>query len=108
MPILTAEARRRLKDSDFALPGRRFPIHNIDHARVALSMAHTATPAEQKVIKSKVHAKYPQINSSWTQAEDDQYDKKHGIKEGSKADKIEDAKHGINDDDKLNKMMKGL
>jgi hypothetical protein len=61
MPVLTAEARHKLKDSDFALPGRRFPIHNIDHARVALSMAHNATPAEQKVIKEKVHKKYPAI-----------------------------------------------
>lgn len=62
MAILTADDRKKLKDSDFALPGRRYPIHNANHARDALARASAnATPAEQATIKAKVKAKFPGI-----------------------------------------------
>lgn len=62
MAILTADARKKLKDSDFALPGRKYPIHNAAHARDALARAaHDATPAEQATIKSKVAKRYPSM-----------------------------------------------
>lgn len=62
MPVLTAEARRKLPDSAFALPGRRFPIHNAAHARDALSRASAnLSPAEAQLVRSKVAKKYPNI-----------------------------------------------
>lgn len=61
MSKLTTERREEIPGGDFALPGRRYPIHDENHARAALSMAHYATPAEQAVIKRKVHARFPGI-----------------------------------------------
>jgi hypothetical protein len=58
---LTTERRDEIPGGEFALPGRRYPIHDENHARAALSMAHYASPAEQEVIKRKVHARYPGI-----------------------------------------------
>ncbi len=39
MSKLTSEARKRLPDSDFALPGGRFPIEDKAHARDAKARA---------------------------------------------------------------------
>ena len=39
MAVLTAKARKRLKDDEYALPGRRYPIPDKIHARAALSRA---------------------------------------------------------------------
>ncbi len=61
MSKLTTERREEIPGGDFALPGRRYPIHDENHARAALSMAHYASPAEQAEIKRKVHARYPGI-----------------------------------------------
>jgi hypothetical protein len=61
---LTTERRDEIPGGDFALPGRRFPIHDANHARAALSMAHNASPAEQAEIRAKVHARYPDIGQS--------------------------------------------
>lgn len=61
MSKLTTERRDEIPGGEFALPGRRYPIHDESHARAALSMAHYATPAEQAQIRAKVHAKYPGI-----------------------------------------------
>ncbi len=61
MSKLTTERREEIPGGDFALPGRRYPIHDENHARAALSMAHYASAAEQAEIKRKVHARYPQI-----------------------------------------------
>jgi hypothetical protein len=63
MSKLKTATRDHLPDSAFALPGRRFPIHDEAHARAALQMAHNVTPSEQATIRRKVHAKYPQIDS---------------------------------------------
>jgi hypothetical protein len=61
MSRLNAARRKALPADVFALPGRRFPIPDENHARAALSMAHNASPAEQATIRAKVHARYPQI-----------------------------------------------
>lgn len=61
MSKLTTERRDEIPGGEFALPGRRYPIHDESHARAALSMAHYATPSEQAEIRAKVHAKYPGI-----------------------------------------------
>lgn len=63
MTKLTTERRAEIPGKEFALPGRRYPIHDESHARAALSMAHYATPEEQATIKRKVHAKFPGIDS---------------------------------------------
>lgn len=63
MSKLTQEQRDALPDSAFALPGKRmYPIHDIEHAREALSMvAAHGTPEEQEQVRKKVHKRYPQI-----------------------------------------------
>ena len=62
MAKLNAAKRNALATGSFALPGRRYPINDQNHARAALSRASaTATPAEQATIRRKVHAKYPSI-----------------------------------------------
>lgn len=62
MGKLTAGERNALGGAMFALPGRRYPIPDINHARNALARAaQFATPAEQATIRRAVHARYPQI-----------------------------------------------
>jgi len=62
MGTLSTTGRKRLNDSDFALPGRRYPIHDIAHARNALArVAQNGTPAEQATVRRKVYAKYPSL-----------------------------------------------
>jgi hypothetical protein len=70
-PKLTANSRRKLKPSEFALPGKdpsvpgargTYPIDTPGRARSALSRAAAnATPAQKKTISRKVAAKYPGI-----------------------------------------------
>ena len=67
---LTARGRKHIKPSNFALPGRRFPIHDLSHARNALARAkqmldrHRLSPSEYLTIVRKVHSKYPSIGKS--------------------------------------------
>ena len=60
---LTTEKRKSLKKGSFAVPGeRKYPIHDISHARNALSrVAANGTPSEKKQVRAAVHAKYPSI-----------------------------------------------
>ena len=61
---LKAKERNALPDSDFALPGRRYPIHDINHARNALSrVATNGTPEEKAKVRAAVHKRYPEIES---------------------------------------------
>lgn len=63
MAKLTAKDRKALPRSDFALPGRRYPLNDENHARNALArVAQHGTPAEQRQVRAKVHAKYPDID----------------------------------------------
>lgn len=51
---LTAAQRRRLKYSDFALPGRRYPVENRSHAANARSrVMQYGTVAERKTVFRK-------------------------------------------------------
>lgn len=63
MAILTEDDRKKLKDSDFAVPGeRKYPIHNESHAQNALArVAQFGSPAEKAKVKAAVHKKYPNI-----------------------------------------------
>lgn len=60
MAELTAAQRRRLPDSAFALPGRRFPINDRVHQEKALEMAPKSehagniSPQDVSTIRSKV------------------------------------------------------
>lgn len=58
---LDAKARRTLPSTAFALPGRRFPIHDLKHAKAALMMRGHVSPAEQAEIQRKVYARYPEL-----------------------------------------------
>ncbi|MBS0219149.1 MAG: hypothetical protein JSR91_00255 [Proteobacteria bacterium] len=62
MSKLTTKRRNALATSEFALPGRRYPIDTPNRGRNALSRAaQNASPAEQATIKRKVKARYPSI-----------------------------------------------
>lgn len=62
MATLTAKARKAISTSNFALPGRRYPIENQSHARNALArVSQYGSPAEKATVRRKVAAKYPNI-----------------------------------------------
>ena len=59
---LKAKQRNALPDSDFALPGRRYPIHDEAHARNALArVSQHGTPEEQSKVRAAVRRRYPGI-----------------------------------------------
>ncbi len=59
---LTTNKRDDLPDSAFALPGRRYPIHDKNHARNALArVAQYGTPEEKAKVRAAVHSRYPDI-----------------------------------------------
>tara|TARA_Y100000310_G_C20694785_1_gene824821 strand:- start:1545 stop:1745 length:201 start_codon:yes stop_codon:yes gene_type:complete len=62
MAKLTTKGRKMIKKSNFALPGRRYPIQDISHARNALArVSQHGTPSEKKRVRAAVHKKYPSI-----------------------------------------------
>jgi hypothetical protein len=65
MAILTAKTRAALKPSDFALNGSEYPIHDLAHAKNALSrVSQDGTPAEKIIVRRKVKVRYPEIDQS--------------------------------------------
>lgn len=59
---LSTSGRKHIKEENFALPGRRYPIHDESHARNALArVAQHGTPDEQAKVKAAVHKKFPGI-----------------------------------------------
>ena len=65
---LSYERRKRMKSSEFALPGKReggkggYPIPDASHARNALArVAQHGTPSQQREVRAKVHARFPGI-----------------------------------------------
>lgn len=64
MATLTTAGRKSLPSSDFALPGRRYPINDLAHARDALArVAQNGTPAEKAAVQRAVHRRFPQIGA---------------------------------------------
>jgi hypothetical protein len=57
MAKLTAKARSKIPSSEFAGPGRSYPINDKNHARAALSMLHNAPSSEQPKIRAKAERK---------------------------------------------------
>jgi hypothetical protein len=63
MATLSASARRKLPSSSFVFPGSRsYPIHDLNHARNALSRA--AGKPEESAVKAAVYRRYPQLRNS--------------------------------------------
>ena len=59
---LTAKARKQIKASNFALPGRRYPVNTAARARNALArVAQFGTAAEKAKVRRTVKAKFPGI-----------------------------------------------
>jgi uncharacterized protein YycO len=59
---LTTRGRNQISEGNFALPGRRYPIHDRSHARNALArVAQHGTPGEKSQVRKAVAAKYPGI-----------------------------------------------
>ena len=63
MAELSAAARKKLEDSDFAEPDeRKYPIEDEAHARAALSrVSKNGSEAEQRQVRKKVEERYPDI-----------------------------------------------
>ena len=61
MAVLTEKARDKLRKSQFALPAkRRYPIHDLAHARNALArVAQYGSTYEKATVKAAVYKKYP-------------------------------------------------
>ena len=62
--VLTTLGRKHIKEDNFALPDKRYPIHDKAHARNALArVAQFGTPEEQAKVKAAVHAKFPDMGA---------------------------------------------
>ena len=62
MSRLTSAARKALPSSTFALPGRRYPINDPNHARNALArVSQYGDSSEKARVRAAVHRKYPSI-----------------------------------------------
>lgn len=63
MAKLDTAKRNELSESDFALPGRRYPIHDEAHARDALArVSANGTPDEKMRVAARVRMKYPHMD----------------------------------------------
>lgn len=61
--VLDAKARAHIAEHNFALPGGRYPIHDINHARNALArVSQNGSSAEKKKVREAVAKKYPSIH----------------------------------------------
>jgi len=62
MAVLTAKTRKAIPTEEFALPGRRYPIHDEVHARDALArVAANGTSQEQATVRAKVRRRFPNM-----------------------------------------------
>ena len=63
MATLTTKARNILPGKVFALPGRRYPIPDINHAKAALSrVSQFGSDSEKAIVRSKVRSRFPEMN----------------------------------------------
>ena len=62
---LTTEGRDQIKKKNFAIPkGRRYPIHDEEHARNALArVGQHGTPGEKSQVYAAVTKKYPGLSA---------------------------------------------
>lgn len=73
---LSSKGRKQVSEDNFALPGRRYPIHDISHARNALSrVSQHGSEEEKKKVRAAVYRKYPSLKggkmqeAEWERAE---------------------------------------
>ena len=65
MAELTTKVRKALPKASFALPGRKYPIHDKAHARNALArVAQHGSPSQVNIVRRKVKRKFPSIDVS--------------------------------------------
>ncbi len=64
MAKLTTKERNALPNSAFALPKeRKYPIHDLSHARNALArVAQFGNEAEKTKVRNAVYKRYPELN----------------------------------------------
>ena len=64
MAKLTAKGRKAISSKSFALPGRRYPIHDRSHGANALSRCKQhCSPSQYKTVRAKVCRRYPTLPS---------------------------------------------
>lgn len=56
MSKLSAKQRKAMPSSDFAGPGKSFPMNDVTHARMAVAMEKYAPPAAKAKINSRAKA----------------------------------------------------
>ena len=62
MARLTPAGRKQIKTSNFALPGRKYPIQDKSHARNALArISQYGSPEQKRRVRAAVRRKYPTI-----------------------------------------------
>jgi len=63
---LSYQARKKLPSSAFVYPKeRKYPIHDIEHARNALArVSQHGTPEEKKRVRAAVYKKYPELKKN--------------------------------------------
>jgi hypothetical protein len=62
MAVLTSRGRKRMKASQFALPGKRYPIHDIRHGRNALArVAQHGSARERAIVRRRVYNRFPSL-----------------------------------------------
>ncbi|HLW79307.1 MAG TPA: hypothetical protein VKU44_06875 [Terriglobia bacterium] len=65
MARLTAAQRDKLSNDDFALPGREYPIHDKDHAEMALTdVSKNGSADEKRKVRAAVKFRYPDMDVS--------------------------------------------
>ena len=66
MAKLSYQQRKSLPSSAFVYPGeRRYPIHDLPHARNALArVSQFGTPAEKSKVRSAVYGKWESLRKS--------------------------------------------
>ena len=62
MATLTTKERKAIPRTDFALPGRRYPIEDKAHARNALArVSQNGSSEEKEAVRREVARRYPKI-----------------------------------------------
>lgn len=62
MGKLTTKARKAIPGGEFALPGRRYPIEDKNHARNALArVSQHGSSAEKATVRRRVKEAFPSI-----------------------------------------------
>lgn len=74
--VLSAKGRKQIKEKNFALPGRRYPIHDRSHAINALArVSQHGTPEEKAKVRSAVNNSYGGISQEKMAAMRDELEK---------------------------------